>query len=83
MCSSASPAARVPVTGDDQRGNLDDLALPSRGRASLLLRAGDVPGGGDAVAATRRHHGEQGVLDGEVRHVGSVRRGADARLTSH
>ncbi len=73
----------APVTGNNKRGDLDDLALTSSGRASLLLRTGDVAACGDVVAATRSHHGEQGVLDGEVSHVGSVRRGADARLTSH
>lgn len=71
-----------PVAGDDQRGDLDDLTFAARRSPRLLLRAGDVAVGGGAVAATRRHHGEQGVLDREVSHAGSLRRGADARLTS-
>lgn len=73
----------APITGNDQCGDLDNLALTAGGRASLLLGARDVAGCGDVVAATRSHHGEQGVLDGEVSHVASVRRGADVRLTSH
>ena len=36
-----------------------------------------------AVSPPRgRHDGEQGVLDGEVGHVVSMRRGADTPLTS-
>jgi hypothetical protein len=73
----------VPVTGDDQGGDLDDLALASGSGAGLLLGAGDVAGCGGGVAASRSHDGEQGVLDGEVGHVGSVWQGADAGLTSH
>jgi hypothetical protein len=42
-----------------------------------------VAGCGDGVAAMRGHHGEESVLDGEVGHVGIVRRGADPQLTSH
>ena len=42
-----------PVAGDDERGDLDDLALPSGGGARLLLRSGDVVGGRGGVAATR------------------------------
>ncbi|MDQ3147280.1 MAG: hypothetical protein M3R01_10195 [Actinomycetota bacterium] len=73
----------APVTGNNKRGDLDDLALTSSVRTSLLLCTGDVAGCGDVVVATRSHHGEQGVLDGEVSHFASLRRGADARLTSH
>jgi hypothetical protein len=71
----------VHVAGDDQRGDLDELALTSSGRASLLLGAGDVVGGGDLVAATRGQYGEEGVFDGEVGHGVSVRRDADSRLS--
>lgn len=71
------------VAGDDQCGDLDELALASSGGACLLLCTGDVAGCGDVVAATRSHNGEQGVLDGEVGHGRSVRRGADPQLTSH
>ena len=42
VCSSASPAARVRLAGDGERGDLDDLALTAGGRASVLLRPGDV-----------------------------------------
>jgi hypothetical protein len=43
---------------------------------------GDVVGGGDFVAAMRRQHGEKGVFDGGVGHEVSVRRDADAGLSS-
>ena len=75
-------AGAVDVAGDDECGDLDELAFASSGRASLLLGVGDVVGGGDLVAATRRQHGEEGVFDGEVGHGVSVRGGADARLSS-
>ena len=75
-------AGSVDVAGDDECGDLDELALTSSGRASLLLGVGDVVGAGDHVAATRRQHGEEGVFDGGVGHGVSVRRDADARLTS-
>lgn len=73
----------APITGDDQASDLDDLALTSRGGAGSLLCTGDVVGCGGVVAAPCSHHGEQGVLDGEVSHVGSMRGGADAGLTFH
>jgi hypothetical protein len=72
-----------PVAGDDERGDLDELALTTCGRTTSLLGARDVAGRGDVVAATRSQHGEEGVLDGEVGHGVSVRGGADAWLTSH
>ena len=72
----------VDVAGDDECGDLDELALTSRGRASLLLGVRDVVGGGDLVAATRRQHGEESMFDGGVGHGVSVRRDADARLSS-
>ena len=75
------PHGSTSITGDDQRGDLDDLALSARRGPGLLLGAGDVAGGGDVIAATRSHHGEQGVFDSEGSHVSSVRRGADAGLT--
>ena len=75
-------AGTVPVAGDDQCGDLDELAFASSSRAGLVLRVGDVVGGGDLVAATRRRHGEEGVFDGEVAHAGSVRRRADGGLSS-
>lgn len=75
------PNGSTPITSHDERGDLDDLALTARRGAGLLLGTGDVAGCGDVIAATRSHHGEQGVLDGEVSHVRSVRRGADAGLT--
>ena len=71
-------AGAVDVAGDDECGDLDELALTSSGRASLLLGVGDVVGGGGLVAATCRQHGEEGVLDGEVGHGVSVRGAADA-----
>lgn len=73
----------APVAGDDQVGDLDDLAFTSRCGPGLLLCTGDVVGCGGVVAAPCGHHGEQGVLDGEVSHVGSMRGDADARLTFH
>ena len=72
----------VDVAGDDQCGDLDELAFASSGRASLLLGVGDVVGGGGLVAATCRQHGEEGVFDGEVGHGVSVRGAADGRLSS-
>jgi len=75
-------AGSVDVAGDDECGDLDELAFASRGRASLLLGVGDVVVGGDFVAATRCQHGEEGVFDGEVAHARSVRRRADGRLSS-
>jgi hypothetical protein len=74
-------AGAVHVAGDDQCGDLDELALTASGRAGLLLGVGDVVGGGDLVAAARRQHGEEGVFDGEVGHDVSVRRDADAGLS--
>ena len=76
-------AGSVCVAGDDECGDLDELALTSGGRASLLLGAGDVVGGVDGVAATRRQHGEKGVFDREVSHGVSLGRDADATLSSH
>jgi hypothetical protein len=52
------------VAGDGERGDLDDLALTAGGRASLLLRAGDVSACGNGVSTVSRQHGKQGVLDG-------------------
>lgn len=77
------PYGSTPITGDDQRGDLDDLALTARRGPGLLLGTRDVAGCGDVIAGTRSHHGEQGVLGIKVSHVGSVRRGADAGLTFH
>ena len=37
----------------------------------------------DDLVAANHILADQGVLDGEVAHGGSVRRGADARLSSH
>ena len=75
-------AGAVRAATDDQCGDLDELAFASSGRASLLLGVGDVVGGGDFVAAMRRQHGEKGVFDGGVGHEVSVRRDADAGLSS-
>jgi hypothetical protein len=72
----------VHVAGDDQGDDLDELALTSSGRASLLLGVADVGSGGDLVATTRRQQGEQGVFDGEMSHGASVRGAADGRLSS-
>ncbi len=77
------PDGALAITRDDQRSNLDNLALSPRGRTCLVLGTGDVDGCGDVVAATRSQYGEQGKLDGEMSHVGSVQRAADAGLTSH
>ena len=52
------------LAGDGQRGDLDDLALTAGGRASLLLRPGDVSTCGNGVSTVSRQHGKQGVLDG-------------------
>jgi len=51
------------VSGDDQRGDLDDLAFASGGRTGVLLRVGDVSLRRGRVAAVRGHDGEQRVLD--------------------
>ena len=75
-------AGAVDVAGDDESGDLDELALTSSGRASLLLGVGDVLGAGGHIAATRRQHGEEGVFDGEVGHDVSVQGAADRRLSS-
>ena len=68
------------VAVDGERGDLDELALSSSGRSSLLLGAGDVVGGGGVVAGVGREDGEEGMLDGEVGHGASVRWGADVGL---
>lgn len=76
------PHGPIPFAGNDQRGDLDDVALTARSRSRFLGRAGDVAGCGDLVPSVRCHHGEQGVLDGEMSHVHTVPRHADAGLTS-
>ena len=53
-----------PLAGDGERHDLDDLALTAGGRASLLLRPGDVSACGHGVSNVSRQHGKQGVLDG-------------------
>ena len=73
------------LAGDGERGDLDDLALTAGGRASLVLRPGDVSLCGDGVATVSRQHGKQGVLD--CAHLGvhpnTIRQPADPGLTPH
>ena len=73
------------MAGDGERGDLDDLALTAGGRASLLLRPGDVFACGNGVSTISRQHGKQGVLDGA--HVGvhanTIRQPADPGLIPH
>ena len=75
------PGRARPITGNDERGDLDDLTLAPGRDTGLLLGAGDVGVSGGAVAAARSHHGQQRKLDREVSHVGTMRLRADARLT--
>jgi len=52
-----SRSARA-ISSDDKCGDLDNLALTSRGLAGLLLRPGDVVLCVRRVAAVRSEHGE-------------------------
>jgi hypothetical protein len=73
------------LAGDGEGRDLDDLALATGRRASLLLRLGDVSLGGHGVATASRQHGKQGVLDGAHLgfHVSTIRQSADLKLTPH
>ncbi len=77
------PDGALAIAGDDQRSDLDHLALSPCGRTRLVLCGGNVGRCSASVAATRSRHREQGELDGEMSHVDSVRQQADAELTSH
>lgn len=73
------------LAGDGERGDLDDLALPAGGRASSVLRPGDVFFCREDVATVSRQHGEKGVLD--CAHLGvhpdTIHQQADLGLTPH
>ena len=67
------------VAGDDQRGDLHDLAVSASGRAHVALGGGQVRLAGGQVALIRGQDREQSF--GDRVHDGSVRGGAEARLT--
>ena len=77
------PGGAVPLAGEGERSDLDDLALTAGRRASLLLGPGDVSLRSDGVAAIGRQHGQQGVFD--CAHLGvhviTIHETADSRLT--
>ena len=77
------PDGPAAFTGNDKRCDLDDLAVTPGSRARVPARTHEVAGGADIVALAMHHHGEQGVLNGQLRHGGSVRRHADRRLSWH
>ena len=53
----------VSVAGDDQRRDLDDLALTTGRCARVPPGAGDVLRGRGSVVAVRGHDREEGMLD--------------------
>jgi hypothetical protein len=73
------------LAGDGERGDLDDLALTASGRASLLLRPGDVSACGNGVSTIGREYGKQGVLYGARLgvHANTIRQPADPGLIPH
>jgi hypothetical protein len=73
------------LAADGERREFDDLALTAGGRASLLLRLGDVSLCGDGVASSGRQDGKQRVLDGAHLgvHATIIRQSADPGLILH